>query len=365
MVQKAIDIEIKDNYRVVAISDVHGHYNVLENLLEKVNLKDEDYLVIIGDFINKGVDSYNTLEIIKKLSTRKNTIILKGNHEMNIERVMSSGEKFASIEDLLHNEYYETLIHSMMRELNVDFLDFDKIDDLYIFLHNKRKVDIKFISDLPIMASIDDYIFVHGGYDHEFSINEDEKKYLKYDNFNEHGRASEKNVVVGHWPTCNLRKDQLSNIPYINYNKKFIFIDGGIGVHETGEMNAFIIEKKNGRKTYNTIQQNNFSKIKIIKEHTFEKEEILYINYPDYDFEVIEKGDRMSVCLHKTSQMKFTVFNTLLEERNGEISLRINYLNNFLNLKNGDEVDLVQKFEDCVLVKHKDEFGWILREQVI
>lgn len=47
-------IKKKNDYRLIAISDIHGHLDRFKELLRKVNYDPvEDYLVIIGDFVEK------------------------------------------------------------------------------------------------------------------------------------------------------------------------------------------------------------------------------------------------------------------------------------------------------------------------
>lgn len=364
MSKKVIDLNLDNNYKIFAISDIHGHFSIFTELLEKLDIHDDDYLIILGDFINKGIDSLRTLKKIRELNTRKNTIILKGNHELKIEEMFFDKEKFFSIESFLKNERYETLFHSILKNDGLSISDFNTMDDLYTYFIDNYKDDFDFISHLPIMAESNDYIFVHGGYDEKFDINDDESKFLKYDNYNEIGKPNRKNVVVGHWPTCNLRSDKISNQPYINESKKIISIDGGIGVKNTGELTAFIIENKNDNIEYDFIQHNSFESEEIIGSHVFKKEKTIYVNYPYYEIELVTKGERMSECIHIQSGAYFTSFNSLLIEKDNDVQLCTTYSNNFLNLNIGDMVEVVKKFEDCALVKHKEEFGWILLEQI-
>jgi len=362
--KKIVNVGVQNNYRIIAISDVHGHHKILEELISKIDLKDDDFLVFIGDFINKGLNSYKTYELIRKLSERKNTVVLKGNHEKNIQRILSDKEKFASIDDFLKNEYYETIIHSLLRETKKDLSEFATTNCLYDHIHEYHSEMINFISNLPIIAQIDEFRFVHGGYNDEFCLENDEVKFLKYDNYNELSKKNENKVVVGHWPTCNLRSHEISNDPFYNDEKNIIFIDGGIGVHSTGELNAFIIEKDSSKITYDFVQHNNFRKRKVDKRHIFTKEDTIYVNYPDFDLEVIQEGESMTRCIHCQSKMEFSIFNSLLHFEDGKHQLKANYINNFLNVEINEEVDVCIEFEDCVLVKYKNEFGWLLSEQL-
>ena len=62
---KTIKLDITDDYKIIAISDVHGHKCHLESLIQKLQLKETDILIILGDFINRGKDSLETYHYIK------------------------------------------------------------------------------------------------------------------------------------------------------------------------------------------------------------------------------------------------------------------------------------------------------------
>lgn len=359
---KKIKLNLKDNYRIIVISDIHGHLKEYKKLMSRLNLKKDDYLIILGDFVNKGYDSYGMLMEMRELSKRENTFILKGNHELNLQNIFSSFEKFNSIEDFMKNEYYETLFHSMIRSKNFEVDDFSSHEALYNFIKKEFTEDMNFISDLYTLAENDDFIFVHGGYKDD--LGSEEKSYLKYDFYNDSSHVNEKIVVVGHWPTCNLRMDMISNEPFFNMDNKIISIDGGIGVKNTGELNAFIIEKNHGEISYDFIQQNNFSSKEISKAFEFKKEDLIYINYPHFDIRVLERKDGTTLCKHVFSGKEFTVFNCLLDESGEKPYTKICYINNFLNLKEKDKVSLVNTYGDYALVKHNREFGWIMKDQI-
>jgi len=66
--------------RLICIRDIHGSIDLFKALLEKCSIFDDDYLILLGDYIEKGNDSYGTLEYIKSLyKNRKNTFLTKGN----------------------------------------------------------------------------------------------------------------------------------------------------------------------------------------------------------------------------------------------------------------------------------------------
>lgn len=361
---KTINIDKTDNYRIIAISDIHGHLEIFKNLLKKINLKKEDYLVIIGDFINKGPDSYKTLKYLRELNKRGNTFILKGNHESFIYDYINDENLNGKMLDFLKKEYYETLIHDLVKLSHRNIKDFESGAELKEYINRNYLEEMNYINDLPIILKFDEFIFVHGGYEENMCVVKDENKFLKYDNYNELSGINNKTVIVGHWPTCNMRTHKHTNLPYINKEKNIISIDGGLGVKQSGELNGFIIEKKSGIVNYNLLQENNFVKKEIISEYIFKLEEQIFINYPFFDFDVIKKGELLTLCKHHNSNKYFSVFNSLLIKKENKYELKTTFINNFLNLKIGEEVLVCSEFEDCALVKYKKEFGWIRINQI-
>ncbi|CAN5528962.1 metallophosphoesterase family protein [soil metagenome] len=69
-------------YMVFAIGDVHGQYWRLVELLAKLPLQDEDQIVFVGDYIDRGPASSEVIQLLIELkAARPNTIFLRGNHE--------------------------------------------------------------------------------------------------------------------------------------------------------------------------------------------------------------------------------------------------------------------------------------------
>ncbi len=60
------------------ISDIHGCYDKLRDILRKINFSENDTLYVLGDVIDRGADG---MKVILDLASRKNVITLKGNHD--------------------------------------------------------------------------------------------------------------------------------------------------------------------------------------------------------------------------------------------------------------------------------------------
>lgn len=66
--------------RTLAIGDIHGFSGALETLLAMLK-PDEDRLVFLGDYVDRGPDSRGVLERLVALSANPNHVFLRGNHD--------------------------------------------------------------------------------------------------------------------------------------------------------------------------------------------------------------------------------------------------------------------------------------------
>ncbi|MFT5139012.1 MAG: serine/threonine protein phosphatase 1 [Lysobacterales bacterium] len=68
--------------RHLAIGDIHGCFNSLTSLLSFVGLRDDDTIVTLGDYIDRGPDSRSVLDLLIKLDNSHQLVPLRGNHEV-------------------------------------------------------------------------------------------------------------------------------------------------------------------------------------------------------------------------------------------------------------------------------------------
>lgn len=66
------------NGRLIAIGDIHGCYREFEDLLDQLELKADDRLILLGDLINRGPDSGRVVALAREHATAS----LLGNHEL-------------------------------------------------------------------------------------------------------------------------------------------------------------------------------------------------------------------------------------------------------------------------------------------
>jgi serine/threonine protein phosphatase 1 len=68
--------------RLLAIGDIHGCFDALMTLVDTVGLTDQDKLVTLGDYVNRGPDTRKVVDWLIQRDNHRNLIALRGNHEI-------------------------------------------------------------------------------------------------------------------------------------------------------------------------------------------------------------------------------------------------------------------------------------------
>lgn len=122
-----------------AIGDLQGCLTSLENLLKLINFKQSDQLIFLGDLVNRGRYSLESLRFIKKI----NADVVLGNHDLHTIGVYY-GIRKATLSDTIQN-----VIQSP---------DSDSL--------------INWLKSKPLFLKKYDHIFVHAGINPLWSINQ-------------------------------------------------------------------------------------------------------------------------------------------------------------------------------------------------
>jgi serine/threonine protein phosphatase 1 len=67
--------------RILAIGDIHGCSQALDALLAEVQLRPDDHLVTLGDYVDRGPDSAGVLDRLLALRNTNHLVPLRGNHD--------------------------------------------------------------------------------------------------------------------------------------------------------------------------------------------------------------------------------------------------------------------------------------------
>ena len=192
--------------KIFAIGDIHGCLEKLEELMSKIVIDSQnDTLVFIGDYIDRGKSSKEVVDYVINLKGKyKNVVCILGNHE----------------------QMFMQYLDGVDEGLYLGNGGINTISSYEIFLSDeaeKRKSKVpaehrEFFRSLLPYYETKDYIFVHAGIRHGLTLNQqtmDDLLWIRYE-FIENENDFGKKVVFGHTPLTS---------PLIDKNK--IGIDTG------------------------------------------------------------------------------------------------------------------------------------------
>lgn len=146
-----------DYDKIYVVGDIHGMYDKLISLMNKFSLKDDDLLIFLGDYIDRGPDSALCMEYVKKLDLLPNVVALMGNHESLLrEHVRFNGMKGIELSFAKRNPF-EPWIHSDGESTIKSLDEYNR--------EGKNKFSlVKWVINLPYIVKLDNLYFSHAGY---------------------------------------------------------------------------------------------------------------------------------------------------------------------------------------------------------
>ena len=173
--------------RTIVVGDIHGCYDELMALLEKVALGEEDRVVSVGDLITKGPKSKEVMELFMT-DARFSTVI--GNHDLALRRKWNGEEiELKAAQKEAHKE-----------------------------LRGEKDAYAAFFNRLPFTIDLDTHLVVHAGLRPNvelYSQTTDDMiliRTLGADRESDEGTPwyhvyfGEKIVLFGHWPAPEPRR---------------------------------------------------------------------------------------------------------------------------------------------------------------
>lgn len=137
-----------------AIGDVHGELGMLNALLETLPLRAGDRLVFLGDYVDRGPDSFGVVERLIALAAERPCTFLLGNHEsMFLDFLGWRGPSYFSGDAFLPNGGVATLV-------SYGFFDQEDPDPVRFRL---PEAHARFFRGLELWHREADYLLVHAG----------------------------------------------------------------------------------------------------------------------------------------------------------------------------------------------------------
>lgn len=78
---------------IYVTSDLHGEYEAYRALLDRISLRPQDRLYVLGDVIDRGRDG---VRILSDMASRPNVVPLTGNHEQTMLSLLLYGPRLAA-----------------------------------------------------------------------------------------------------------------------------------------------------------------------------------------------------------------------------------------------------------------------------
>jgi predicted MPP superfamily phosphohydrolase len=89
--------------RHLSIGDIHGCITALTTLVSYVDLREDDVIVTLGDYVDRGPDPAAVVQLILDLHRSHKVISLRGNHELVIAAQRDDIVRLVQIQDELHD----------------------------------------------------------------------------------------------------------------------------------------------------------------------------------------------------------------------------------------------------------------------
>ena len=89
--------------RKFAVGDIHGCLHLLKKLIDIIQPTNEDTIIFLGDYIDRGPDSKGVIDFLIDLKDKTNCIFLIGNHEdMMLQYLKSYRNKVKKLISILN-----------------------------------------------------------------------------------------------------------------------------------------------------------------------------------------------------------------------------------------------------------------------
>lgn len=161
----------------IAIGDVHGNLQALEDLLSQVapTVSERDNVIFLGDYIDRGPDSCRCIERILRFRQESpaTVVTLRGNHEDWLLATMRdytrhswllAMDAFPTIESYSHEA--ADVLRSAIEEAGSAALYAQPLRLPYdAFFESLPETHVNFLQSLELLHETEDGVFAHAGLD--------------------------------------------------------------------------------------------------------------------------------------------------------------------------------------------------------
>lgn len=340
--------------RIIAVSDIHGNLPFFDGLMEQVGLTPEDILILVGDMLEKGKDSFALLRRLMELSRTHTVYPLCGNCDGLVLRFFEGDELDERFFSFYLPKHPECTLLQMAREGG-----FEQYEDLPRLRANLRRTYPEawaWLKKMPSILETEHLVFVHGGVpslDHM----EDLERWscMKNDDFLGQNRSFKKWVIVGHWPVTLYHPDIPSSAPIFLPDRKIISIDGACVLKVDGQLNALILPSEDSEdfswQCYDGLPT------ALALDGQEASADPVNIRWGRSALELLEEGEETSLCRHLETGRVMPILNHYL--RRDDKGLWCEDSTDYaLPVTPGDRLTVVARTKHGALCKKEGVTGW-------
>lgn len=351
-------IEFKDKYRCIVVSDIHSHLDRFKELLAKVGYTNNDYLIINGDFVEKGTQAKETIDYLRYLQANNDKVeVILGNCEYALETLINDDNYSHELINYLNKIGKSGLVDQIVYKYKLDIKTIDP-KKLQLIVRNELEDELKYLKTLPTSLETKDFLFIHAGINKKINWQDDIlSTFIEKRDFQINGHCLDKYVVVGHLPTSNFHKFNINNDIIIDDEKKIICLDGGTGVKFISQLNALIIEGDNDNYQLKVDYVQPLISDIVVKNYRGINKEIHKVSWPNFKVDILKKEDEFSLCL--INNQEIMVKNEFLYCKDNQWFCLDDYTDKMLCVRIDEVVKVIGIYSEYAYVIKDKEIGWI------
>ena len=137
---------LDENRRILVISDIFGNFDALQRLLQKASYTHEDYLILLGNLVERGPQSLQTLRYVMELSRSRRVFCVTGDLDPVCREIFRPDRNRELLQYVLRNP---SLVRDMCTELGIALNPDMNMHPIKLALRDYYAEELAFMSDLP------------------------------------------------------------------------------------------------------------------------------------------------------------------------------------------------------------------------
>lgn len=345
--------KLDNDRRIIVVSDILGNYEAFVRLLEKAKYTREDYLILLGNLVERGTESLRTLRYIMELAKNRRVFAVTGDMDLLSREIFRADRNNELLQYVLRNH---SIVRDMCAELGIRLTPEVNMHSIKLELREVYAEELEFLQCLPHVIETPKFVFAHAQIMPGEIEEMEPRDVYRAEAFLSKGFSFDRYVVVGHWPTLRYKEYKRNANPIINKTRHIICVDGGMTVLRDGQMNALIIPNCESE-DFSFVCVDEFPKKKALNSQNAGMERHL-IQAPDNRVKILKVSGDMCYCRHEKTEKNYWIPKVFLTQAADGTCYTEDYTDYQLKVTFEDVVSVVLETSRGTLVKRDGVTGW-------